>query len=87
MEEQKLEFRLMTDLSGHSYTLVLEIKLRSFIEINPKNYIWVTNSDFQELYQKFIPLCESGHREYFKIEMETWLISQLADQSYSILTP
>jgi hypothetical protein len=62
--------RMMTDLSGPSYTIVLEIQLKSFIEINLKNYQWVTNTETHEMYQKFIPLCESAHREYYKIEME-----------------
>ena len=62
--------RMMTDLSGTSYTLIVEINLKSFMDINPKNYQWVTNTETQALYQKFIPLCDSAQREYYKIEME-----------------
>ena len=62
--------RIMTDISGPSYTLVLEMQLKDFNDINPKNYIWVTNPRFQELYQKFIPLCESSKRVYYNIEAE-----------------
>ena len=62
--------RLMTDISGTGYTLVMEMQLKNFNDINPKNYIWVTNPRFQELYQKFIPLCESSRRIYYNIEAE-----------------
>lgn len=62
--------RLMSDLSGQSYTLIAELNLKSFMDINPKNYQWVTNTEAQALYQKFIPLCDSATREYYKIEME-----------------
>ena len=62
--------RIMTDLSGQSYTLILEMNLKSFMDIGPKAYMWVTNEAMQSLYQKFIPLCDTSHREYFKIEME-----------------
>jgi hypothetical protein len=62
--------RMLSDLSGPSYTLILEMQLKSFTNINPKNYVWVTTPKFQELYQKFIPLCDSAHRTYLNIEME-----------------
>jgi len=62
------EMRLMSDLSGPSYTLVVELHLKSFIDLNPKQAVWATTPAFQELYQKFIPLCESSDREYYRIE-------------------
>lgn len=62
--------RIMTDISGEAYTLIMEMKLNNFNEVNPTNYIWVTNPKFQDLYQKFIPLCESSKRTYYNIEAE-----------------
>jgi hypothetical protein len=62
------EMRLLSDLSGPSYTLVVELHLKSFMDMNPKQAIWATTEIFQTLYQKFIPLCESAHREYYRIE-------------------
>lgn len=62
------EMRLLSDISGSSYTLVLEMHINGFNDINPKNAIWVTNEKFQELYQKFVPLCDSATREYLRIE-------------------
>lgn len=62
------EMRLLSDISGPAYTLVMEMHINSFNDINPKQAIWATHEAFQTLYQKFIPLCESGHREFYKIE-------------------
>src|SRR5260221_14602043 len=62
------EMRLLSDVSGPAYTVVVELHLKSFTDLNPKNAVWSTTPKFQELYQKFIPLCESAHREYYKIE-------------------
>jgi hypothetical protein len=67
-ELNKPQMRLMSDISGSAYTLVLEMHLNSYMDINPKNAAWVTNEKFRELYQKFIPLCDSAQREYYKIE-------------------
>ena len=62
------QMRLLSDISGPAYTLVMEIHIPGYIEINPKNAVWATHPKFQELHQKFIPLCEKAHREYYKIE-------------------
>lgn len=70
LPEKMPAMRIMTDISGAGYTLVLEMQLKNFNDINPKNYVWVTNPKFQELYQKFIPLCESSKRTYYNIEAE-----------------
>lgn len=69
-ERKPPPIRMMTDISGDAYTIVMELKLKNITEINPKNYIWVTNPKFQELYQKFIPLCESAKRIYYTVEAE-----------------
>lgn len=63
--------RILTDLTGPAYTLILELYLRSYLEIDPMMYTWKTNHQAHELYLQFIPLCESGRRELYKIEMET----------------
>ena len=62
------EMRLLSDLSGPSYTLVVEMHLKSFMDMNPKQAIWATTESLQTLYHKFIPLCESASREYYRIE-------------------
>ena len=64
------EMRLLSDISGDAYTIIMEMKIKNFNDINPKNYVWVTNRRFQDLYQSFIPLCESSYRTYYTIEAE-----------------
>ncbi len=62
--------RIMTDITGPSYTLVVELQLRDFIHIGLKNYQWLSAEKVGELYQKFIPLCESSERTLYKIEQQ-----------------
>ena len=62
------EMRLLSDLSGDAYTIVLELHLKSFLDMNPSQVIWATTPSFQELYEKFKPLCDSATKEYYKIE-------------------
>src|SRR5436190_17627579 len=62
------EMRLLSDLSGDAYTLVMELHIKSFLDMNPNQVIWATTPAFQELYEKFKPLCESASKEYYKIE-------------------
>ena len=69
----KPEMRLLSDISGPAYTIIVEMHLHSFIDFNLMNAIWSTNPKFQELYQKFIPLCDSATREYYKIESIVWV--------------
>jgi hypothetical protein len=64
--------RLMTDITGESYTLILEMNIKSFLEVNPLNHVWAINKEVHELYhQKFVPLCESAKQDLYKIEMVT----------------
>ena len=59
--------RLLTDVTGPFYTLVLELTV-------PSLATWETNAprvfadkDFQANYQKMAPLVESGYREVFTV--------------------
>jgi hypothetical protein len=64
--------RLMTDITGESYTLVMEMNIKSFMEVNPLNHVWAINPLIRSLYhEKFVPLCESANQNMYKIEMET----------------
>ena len=62
------EMRLLSDLSGSAYTIEVEMHIKSFLDVNPQQVIWAMTPSFQELYEKFKPLCESGTKEYYKIE-------------------
>jgi hypothetical protein len=66
-----IPIRLLTDLTGPAYTLIVELRIHSYLEINPMTHVWKTNAKVRELYQQFIPFCESASRELYKIEMET----------------
>jgi hypothetical protein len=59
--------RLLTDVTGPFYTMVLELTLpnmAAFESYGPKLF---ADKDWQAYYQKLAPLVESGHREIFTI--------------------
>ncbi len=59
--------RILTDMTGTFYTLVLELTVPSLAALEadmPRN---MSHPDFQAAYQKFVPLVESGTREIFTI--------------------
>jgi hypothetical protein len=68
--KETVKVRVLTDLTGPAYTLVLELELRDFIHLGLKNYQWMTKSKVGELYQNFVPLCESSVRTLYKVEHE-----------------
>jgi len=64
-----LEFstRLLTDVTGPFYTLVLELtvpNMSSFESFAPKLF---GDKEWQANYQKLAPLVESGYREVFSV--------------------
>jgi hypothetical protein len=59
--------RLLTDLTGRHYTLVLEITIQNLTELETMMPKVMGNPDWQANYQKFAPLVESGHRDIFTI--------------------
>ena len=69
-KDHNLHARLMTDVTGESYLLIVDIFLKNWNDINPKNYYWATDEKFSALYEQFKPLCHFAEREYFKIEAE-----------------
>lgn len=64
------KMRMMTDMTGPSYTLVLEMRLGSLNDFGFKNWQWMTNEKVAELYRQIIPLCESSQRTLYKVEWE-----------------
>ncbi len=63
-----LPMRLMSDLTGPSYTLVMELHYRSMMDFGPKMGMWMGDEKLHELHGKFIPLCESSVRTLYKME-------------------
>jgi hypothetical protein len=59
--------RLLTDLTGRHYTLVLEMTLPNLAALEAMAPRIFGDSEFQANYHKMVPLVESGHREVFTI--------------------
>ena len=59
--------RLLTDLTGSFYTLVLELTLPDFAAFESVMSRVSGDKAWQANYQKFLPLVESGHREVFTL--------------------
>ena len=67
-KDPALEARLLTDLTGTSYTLILELHIRSFVDITPIVVRMLGAAEWRTFYDKFIPLCETASRSLYKIE-------------------
>jgi hypothetical protein len=59
--------RIMTDMVGTFYTLVLELKVPSLSAYESAMPKVMGNKDWQATYQKFAALVESGYREIFTV--------------------
>jgi hypothetical protein len=59
--------RLLTDLTGRHYTLVLELTVPSLAILEATTPRVFGDQEFQANYHKMAPLVESGHREIFTI--------------------
>jgi hypothetical protein len=59
--------RILTDLVGHYYTMVLETTWESLGAWEQSMKTTMGNEGWRHWYQKMLPLTESGHREIFNI--------------------
>jgi hypothetical protein len=59
--------RMLTDLVGPYYTLVIETSFDSLSEYERAAQTVMGNDDWQAWYTKVVPLAEGGHREIFTI--------------------
>ncbi len=59
--------RLLTDVTGPHYTLVLELTVPNLATFEAEVPRIFGDKEFQANYQKMVPLVESGHREIFTI--------------------
>ena len=60
-------FRVLTDLVGSYYTLVLETTYPSLAEYEKTSTGGMADQAWRSAYQKFTPHVESGYREVFTI--------------------
>ena len=60
--------RALSDLvTGHSYTLILESEWKNLADWEDAMKKGMGDKDWQNWYQKFIPLCDSAGREILNI--------------------
>lgn len=67
-KEGGLRSRMLTDVTGESYTLIMEQSHRNMMEYGPHMSAWFSNETMKDLYARFIPLCDSSRRTLFKVE-------------------
>lgn len=63
----EMDQRILTDLVGPFYTLVLELKMSGLGDMEANMRKVMGNTDWQVNYQKFAALVESGYREIFTV--------------------
>jgi hypothetical protein len=59
--------RLLTDVTGQNYTLVLELTVANLATWEASAPQLFGDKDWQAHYQKMVPLVESGHRDIYTI--------------------
>ena len=59
--------RILTDITGKSYTLVLESTYSSLSDYDDRLQDTQAHEEWRKWYEKFLPLVESGSREIFRI--------------------
>ena len=67
-EDNNIHVRMMTDLSGRGYTLIIEQIFNSYAEMEPGACPLVNRPDWKEFYQQFIAYCEGTKRTLFKLQ-------------------
>jgi hypothetical protein len=64
------KLRMLTDLTGPAYTLVLESELKDFPHLALQQEIWKSSNQVAELYRQFIEICDSSQRILYHLEYE-----------------
>lgn len=66
--DDSIHARLLTDLTGRGYCVVLELGYYQYADLEPQKCRLTQLSGWSEFYREFIPLCESSHRTLYKLE-------------------
>lgn len=69
-EDPTIHVRVLTDVSGYSYTLIVEQHHETFTDAEPSKCRLIQRTDWKEFYQKFVPLCESSVRNYYALQVD-----------------
>lgn len=59
--------RILTDVTGPFYTVVLELTAPDLATYEKEAPRVMGGKDFQAIYQKLVPMVESGRREIFRV--------------------
>jgi hypothetical protein len=59
--------RLLTDVSGPFYTLVMENSFDSLADFERAGKEVMSKDEWHAWYARFTPLCEGGHREIYSV--------------------
>lgn len=70
-DDNNIKIRLLTDLTGPAYTLVLESELKDFIHLGLQQEKWKSNSRAAELYRQFTEICEGSERILYHLEHQS----------------
>ena len=66
----EMRSRVLTDITGPFYTLVLELTVPSLSDFERHGPSFMGNPEWQANYQKLQPLVDSGYREIFTVVAE-----------------
>ena len=67
---ENIHARLLTDLTGRGYTIVLELRYSNYADLEPAKCLLTKEEGWKEFYHQFIPLCEYTERTQYKLEAE-----------------
>ena len=67
MSGQEYSSRVLTDVTGPFYTLVLELTVPNLSTFESQGPRLFGDKEWQANYQKVAPLVESGHREVYSV--------------------
>lgn len=70
-EDGNIKVRMLTDLTGPAYTLVLELELKDFMHHGVLQEKWKSNSQVAVLYKQFTEICDSSERVLYHIEFQS----------------
>jgi hypothetical protein len=68
-ENNTIHVRMLTDLSGQGYSLIMEQLFDTYAQMEPGACPLVNRPDWKEFYQQFIPYCESSERTLYKMQL------------------
>lgn len=59
--------KVMTDLTGRSYTMVMETEFESLSDFENEIKTVFSNKDWQKWYKDFLPLVDNSYREIYTV--------------------